>query len=739
MEISNIFNNRDRFFSQLSEAEDYLARTLRQNLTIFDVNNLKSEVVFLSENNNFIKCNYNFEDDKTSLSDFKITPASTVYSDEYVDDAVAGCVTDFVGSLRTSNYDSADNKFENILEMFKFRNQINETRAKIEKKSLIFDSTLKLSSSKQYQKLEDAKPLILKYIKENAETILNNEDIVNSIKLSNAITRGFNTPSRNLEDLEGAILDIPSHDKKSLYEMICFQELVRKELMESKKGFANLWAGNETISRLASCIYSADEVLKRTLAESISEVPYIALSTKADLMSVFAPAYDITNPGTITKKEIKEFVSKIYEFKKPAKTFILKELNDTYGINVQNLKTSPTFSNLCKTQSVFFEVFAKLAKDNALVSDVMADFGTNIKKLGGVAALDVNDFILSLFGDETNKLREAKHDSYVDLNHIAEKVKIYYFDEVGLGAGDDADDDLGDDSEGDNKPKKAKGKGKKSLKDAKDKLEKIKQKVGDEGQDEIESMDDDGAPKEMDPAKKTGEKDVDMDGDEDNVDEKITSDRKKIKAEKKKKAKKGKKGENPFAKKGEEPVTEASKDYDKDDVKTAKSQVRRDNEGEGWLHSDEDPTFKASLNDELAKGTKEGAYKRRTKKKKAKPVKEAIEGTEEMVEDEFAVGGEEPTQEPGMGEGGEMTPEEKEMEEQDLPDAPALSDEEVLELVADLEDVFDAIDFDGIQKEAEEEVSPEPSEEELAIQALADEDAVDVEGDGDAPMPDENV
>ncbi len=63
-------------------------------------------------------------------------------------------------------------------------------------------------------------------------------------------------------------------------------------------------------------------------------------------------------------------------------------------------------------------------------------------------------------------------------------------------------------------------------------------------------------------------------------------------------------------------ITEASKGYDKDDVKTAKRQVRRDNEGEGWLHSDEDPTFKASLKGELAKGTKEGAYKRRLQKKK---------------------------------------------------------------------------------------------------------------------------
>jgi|3_EtaG_2_1085321.scaffolds.fasta_scaffold10964_5 hypothetical protein len=74
---------------------------------------------------------------------------------------------------------------------------------------------------------------------------------------------------------------------------------------------------------------------------------------------------------------------------------------------------------------------------------------------------------------------------------------------------------------------------------------------------------------------------------------------------------------------GYEVVKEASKGYDEDDVKTAKRQVRRDNEGEGWLHSDEDPTFKASLKGELAKGTEEGAYKRSTKNKK---VTEEAEG-----------------------------------------------------------------------------------------------------------------
>jgi len=68
---------------------------------------------------------------------------------------------------------------------------------------------------------------------------------------------------------------------------------------------------------------------------------------------------------------------------------------------------------------------------------------------------------------------------------------------------------------------------------------------------------------------------------------------------------------------GELELIEVSKDYDKDDVKTAKSQVRRDNEGEGWLYSDEDPVFKASLKGELARGTKEGAYKPRRKKKVA--------------------------------------------------------------------------------------------------------------------------
>ena len=68
---------------------------------------------------------------------------------------------------------------------------------------------------------------------------------------------------------------------KSIYEMICRQELVKKELLESKKNFGDSWATSPKVKALAGLIYEEDEgSIAEALSEAIDEVPYFAFVTK---------------------------------------------------------------------------------------------------------------------------------------------------------------------------------------------------------------------------------------------------------------------------------------------------------------------------------------------------------------------------------------------------------------------------------------------------------------------------
>ena len=49
----------------------------------------------------------------------------------------------------------------------------------------------------------------------------------------------YNLPKIELTELHEQFMVIPSNSKKTLYEMVCEKELVRKELLEAKESFSN--------------------------------------------------------------------------------------------------------------------------------------------------------------------------------------------------------------------------------------------------------------------------------------------------------------------------------------------------------------------------------------------------------------------------------------------------------------------------------------------------------------------
>jgi hypothetical protein len=488
MNFKNLFNNRNKSFVRLTEAGDYLGRRLRENLTVYEIDDANGKVTYISERNHLISCEYKEVKGKLTFANFVTENLDKIMSDDCVDTLVEGRVSDFVQSLVSDRYDKAEASFDSVLDAFTMRAKIEESRKKLHKRSERFGETYNIKETKSYKKFVEALPLLQNFLEENKEELSKNQKLVEGLRLSKVVGDTYDLPKLTLENLGDEYIVIPSNSKKTLYEMVCEKELVRKELIEARESFNQVWASSDAISTLASHIYSTDGVLKSAIRETVKEVPYLALSNKIDLIALMESVFEVTNPGTLTQKDIKEFVNKIYEFKKPLKTQVLDHLNETYGVNIQSLKFIPSFKGLAEVQSEVLGMMAE-SMEEGILCDVLKEFSQTLQKKGGVQVLDVANTM-------SDVMQEAKFD-VVDIreNFDMKKLGDYLADginEAQYYGDDDKMSDTGgnesDDECDDCKKKPCVCKDKKDDKKKK-KLSKKQQKLDVDGDGEIEGED----------------------------------------------------------------------------------------------------------------------------------------------------------------------------------------------------------------------------------------------------------
>jgi hypothetical protein len=314
--------------------------------------------------------------------------------------------------------------FEDIISAFRYRNKINETRESLYNKMSRFGDKTVICPTVEYAKLVELKESIVSFLSENKEEISSIQDIVNGMRLGSALDKAFDSPKCDLEDIEGKTFGVPQNRKESLYEMICRQELVSREIMESKQSFSNMWAGHDGMSKLASCIYESTSLMEEALLNVIEDVPYFALASKSDINSVLSAIYEVTNPGTVSKKDIREYVSRIFESKKPAKVEVVKILSENYGVNINNLKFVPSFNNLAKVHSVIFEALSQVCTESQVLKEGFREFSKFIKDRSGVEVLTVNDYVLECFEEAGLDIMEEDFMSKtVDIESLGEAAK----------------------------------------------------------------------------------------------------------------------------------------------------------------------------------------------------------------------------------------------------------------------------------------------------------------------------
>ena len=181
--------------------------------------------------------------------------------------------------------------------------------------------------------------------------------------------------------------------------MVCSQELLKREILESKKSFDTVWVTEPKVSDLSLKIFEGDSAeVKKALVECFVDIPYIALISKKQLSNTIKNNLDTLHENVhYTKGDLKEFTGKLFEMKKPLKALVSNILQEKYGINLNNVKEVPTFKTLLNTQSLIFESLSKIAPRGSVIKECLFNMSEMLKGKNGVEAIDVNEGLKYLF------------------------------------------------------------------------------------------------------------------------------------------------------------------------------------------------------------------------------------------------------------------------------------------------------------------------------------------------------
>lgn len=395
--FSKLFEQRDKTVSVLVKLGDCLARSLRENVSLFSIDSTNTYVTYLTESNKVISGHYVIDKD-VKLTKIRIQESSVFEDGTKFDDFVNEKINNFIENIHYGEYSSADDSFSDILSLWESRVKLGSVQKKLHEKAERLHSVERIVESEEFQKLIEVTPQVLIFLKENFQKVSSVPEIRNAVNLSNSVAQAFDFRRMSYEELEeGKTYILKDGISNSIYEMICRQELVKKELLESKKSFESVWASNTSIKKLASMIFESDEKVIEALSEAFKEVPYLALASKKSLFETFSNCLAQVDGIGVSDKDIQKYASEIFEVKKEVKEAFINAINEKYGVNVQNLQEPASFKSLANTQVVIFEALSRLAPKGSVIKQVLSEAATCLKNKSGVECIDVNDYIYEMF------------------------------------------------------------------------------------------------------------------------------------------------------------------------------------------------------------------------------------------------------------------------------------------------------------------------------------------------------
>ena len=280
--FDHLFENRNTTVTNLIKLGDCLGRSLRENVELFSIDSEESKVAFLSESGKVISGNYSLNG-QISLEDIQVQAAEIFEENEVFDTFVDEKVSNFVGSLNGDQISEASESFSDILSLWESRLKFENVKKRLNQKVDIFSESQTILNTQEFERFYELMPQFMEFLEENKEEILAVQELANSSKLSGAVSRAFNFPKLSFEELvENKDYVVKDGLDKNIYEMICKQELIQKELLESKMAFDNVWATNGKVRKLASLVFedSEEEVLE-ALVEAVIEIPLLSSQHQA--------------------------------------------------------------------------------------------------------------------------------------------------------------------------------------------------------------------------------------------------------------------------------------------------------------------------------------------------------------------------------------------------------------------------------------------------------------------------
>lgn len=419
--FSRLFEERDKTITHLVKLGDCIGRSIRENVMLFSMDGNNDQVTYLSESGKVITGSFSISED-VSLKGIKIQDVSVFEDSEAFDGFVNEKMHSFIESIHYSEYGEADDSFTDILTLWENRLKLSGVQKRLQEECARISQTEKIVESSEFQNLIEVIPQLNSFLSENLEKIIQVPEIRNAVNLSNAVSQAFNFPKLTLEELEDqGSYTLKRGVNESIYDMVCRQELIKKEIMESKRNFEMVWASAPTIKNLAGMIFENAETTVGALSEALVEVPYLALASKKSLFETFSNCLaSVDGALGVTEKDIQEFSSRIFEYKKDVKEVFINNINEKYGVNIQNLQDPASFKSLANTQVVIFEALSRLSPKGSVLKNVLSEMAHGLKGRHGVECIDVNDFLLEMFvsAGYDSVLEEASSSSKVDFRRI---------------------------------------------------------------------------------------------------------------------------------------------------------------------------------------------------------------------------------------------------------------------------------------------------------------------------------
>jgi len=417
--LTNLIENRGKEFSNLIKIGDYLARTLRENVELFSVED--GVATYLTENGSVISGKYAFKP-TLKLSKIVVEDADILNNKKAFEEATDKKVMNVLSNLMEDDYQSAEGSFDKILSMYETKLTYERIKNRLEEKTQRFGESTKITSSKEFQRVNEIRDQLVTFLKENEE-MLQSTGMKTGMKLVNLVSTSFDLPKRTVDQIQEAKeIEVKFIGKTNLYEHLCRKELIQKELLEAKQNFDNIWIDSNSVQDLASMIFESDiDSVRHQVAQTISDAPYLALATKKQITNLLHNSLSMNEIKT-SQKDLNKFAGKIYEMKKPIKQYVLDVLNEKYGIDVRKLDEVPTFRTLAMTEGEILAQIAKHAPTGSIIEKTLMEFVNTLQTKNGAESIDLAVFLEELFQDagHGDTLNEANLMDYMDFTKVAD-------------------------------------------------------------------------------------------------------------------------------------------------------------------------------------------------------------------------------------------------------------------------------------------------------------------------------